>query len=305
MNQLDLSVVVPIYNEEEGILNFAEELRKNLDLLNLDYEVLFINDGSSDKTQEKIDSINWTQLLSFEFQFNAGHMRALEAGFEKAKGEMIISLDSDLQHPPSYIKDLIRIKKEQNVDVVYGVRDSRSEDKFVKRLSAKFYYFIMKKLSGINIRENAADFRLITKKVNEVLKSIPDENKIYRLLIPSLKFAEAELVYKADKRVLGKTKYSFKKMSLLALSSVLSFSTRPLRWAIWLGLFSVIISLVWITYVIIAQISGWVIQGWTSLIAAVILFSGVQLLLLGIFGQYIGQIYITQQKHPKYLFKQK
>jgi dolichol-phosphate mannosyltransferase len=305
MNQLDLSVVVPIYNEEEGILNFAEELRKNLDLLNLDYEVLFINDGSSDKTQEKIDSINWTQLLSFEFQFNAGHMRALEAGFEKAKGEMIISLDSDLQHPPSYIKDLIRIKKEQNVDVVYGVRDSRSEDKFVKRLSAKFYYFIMKKLSGINIRENAADFRLITKKVNEVLKSIPDENKIYRLLIPSLKFAEAELVYKANIRVLGKTKYSFKKMSLLALSSVLSFSTRPLRWAIWLGLFSVIISLVWITYVIIAQISGWVIQGWTSLIAAVILFSGVQLLLLGIFGQYIGQIYITQQKHPKYLFKQK
>jgi dolichol-phosphate mannosyltransferase len=305
MNQLDLSVVVPIYNEEEGILNFAEELRKNLDLLNLDYEVLFINDGSSDKTQEKIDSINWNQLLSFEFQFNAGHMRALEAGFEKAKGEMIISLDSDLQHPPSYIKDLIRIKKEQNVDVVYGVRDSRSEDKFVKRLSAKFYYFIMKKLSGINIRKNAADFRLITKKVNEVLKSIPDENKIYRLLIPSLKFTEAELVYKANIRVLGKTKYSFKKMSLLALSSVLSFSTRPLRWAIWLGLFSVIISLVWITYVIIAQISGWVIQGWTSLIAAVILFSGVQLLLLGIFGQYIGQIYITQQKHPKYIFKQK
>ena len=232
-------------------------------------------------------------------------MRALEAGFEKAKGEMIISLDSDLQHPPGYIKDLIRIKKEQNVDVVYGVRDSRSEDKFVKRLSAKFYYFIMKKLSGINIRENAADFRLITKKVNDVLKSIPDENKIYRLLIPSLKFTEAELVYKADKRVLGKTKYSFKKMSLLALSSVLSFSTRPLRWAIWLGIFSVIISLVWITYVVIAQISGWVIQGWTSLIAAVILFSGVQLLLLGIFGQYIGQIYITQQKHPKYLFKQK
>jgi dolichol-phosphate mannosyltransferase len=305
MNQLDLSVVVPIYNEEEGILNFAEELRKNLDLLNLNYEVLFINDGSSDTTQEKIDSINWTQLLSFEFQFNAGHMRALEAGFEQAKGEMIISLDSDLQHPPSYIKDLIRIKKEQNVDVVYGVRDSRSEDKFIKRLSAKFYYFIMKKLSGINIRENAADFRLITKKVNEVLKSIPDENKIYRLLIPSLKFTEAELVYKADKRILGKTKYSFKKMSLLALSSVLSFSTRPLRWAIWLGLFSVIISLVWITYVVIAQISGWVIQGWTSLIAAVILFSGVQLLLLGIFGQYIGQIYITQQKHPKYLFKQK
>ena len=305
MNQIDLSVVVPIYNEEDGILHFAEELRRNLDLLNLNYEVLFINDGSSDQTQDKIDSIDWKQLSSFEFQYNAGHMRALEAGFELAKGEMIITLDSDLQHPPKYIQEFIRIKKDQNVDVVYGVRDSRSEDKLIKRISAKFYYFIMKKLSGINIRENAADFRLISKNVNEVIKKIPDENKIYRLLIPSLKFKEAQLIYKADKRELGKTKYSFKKMSLLALSSVLSFSTRPLRWAIWLGLISVIISLIWITYVIIAQISGWVIQGWTSLIAAVILFSGVQLLLLGIFGQYIGQIYISQQKHPKYLFKQK
>lgn len=305
MTQIDLSVVVPVYNEEEGILQFAEELRRNLDKLNLNYEVLFINDGSSDKTQDKIDSINWDQLSSFEFQYNAGHMRALEAGFELAKGEMIITLDSDLQHPPRYIQEFIQIKKDQNVDVVYGVRDSRNEDKFIKRLSAKFYYFLMKKLSGINIRENAADFRLITKNVNEVLKNIPDENKIYRLLIPSLRFKEAQLIYKADKRELGKTKYSFKKMSLLAVSSVLSFSTRPLRWAIWLGLFSVIISLIWITYVIIAQISGWVVQGWTSLIAAVILFSGVQLLLLGIFGQYIGQIYISQQKHPKYIFKQK
>jgi len=305
MTQIDLSVVVPIYNEEEGILQFADELRKNLDRLNLNYEVLFINDGSSDKTQENIDSINWDQLSSFEFQYNAGHMRALEAGFELAKGEMIITLDSDLQHPPRYIQEFVQIKKDQNVDVVYGVRDSRNEDKFIKRISARFYYFIMKKLSGINIRENAADFRLITKNVNEVLKKIPDDNKIYRLLIPSLKFKEAQLIYKADKRELGKTKYSFKKMSLLAISSVLSFSTRPLRWAIWLGLFSVIISLIWITYVIIAQISGWVVQGWTSLIAAVILFSGVQLLLLGIFGQYIGQIYISQQKHPKYLFKQK
>ena len=147
MTQIDLSVVVPVYNEEEGILQFAEELRRNLDKLNLNYEVLFINDGSSDKTQDKIDSINWDQLSSFEFQYNAGHMRALEAGFELAKGEMIITLDSDLQHPPRYIQEFIQIKKDQNVDVVYGVRDLRNEDKFIKRLSAKFYYFLMKKLS--------------------------------------------------------------------------------------------------------------------------------------------------------------
>lgn len=303
MSNISLSVIVPIFNEEEGILDFAQELRSNLDSLNLNYEVLFINDGSTDKTQEKINSINWQQLKSFEFQFNAGHMRALESGFDLAQGGRILTLDADLQHPPKYISEFLKIQEEHQVDVVYGVRDTRSEDKFLKRLSAKIYYFLMRKLSGINIRENAADFRLITRKVNEILKEIPDENKIYRLLIPSLKFKESQLIYKADKRIAGKTKYSFKKMSLLALTSVLSFSIRPLRWAIWLGLFSVILSLIWITYVLIAQISGWVVQGWTSLIAAVILFSGVQLLLLGIFGQYIGQIYITQQKHPKYIIK--
>ena len=203
------------------------------------------------------------------------------------------------------LESFIKTKNEQNVEVVYGVRDSRTEDGLLKRISAKFYYFLMKKLSGVNIRENAADFRLITKNVNEVLKSITDQNKIYRLLIPSLNFSEAQIIFKAEKRLVGKTKYSFSKMTSLALSSILNFSIKPLRWAIWLGLFAVLISLIWVTYVVVAQISGWVIQGWTSLIAAVILFSGVQLLLLGIFGQYIGQIYRSQQKRPRYIFKSK
>jgi len=301
----DLSVVVPIYNEELGIGEFAQQLRSNLDDLKIQYEVIFINDGSTDSSQKIINSIIWPELKSYEFQFNAGHMKALEAGLEKSSGNLIITMDSDLQHPPAYIKDFINNQKETGAEVVYGIRDLRKEDGLFKRLSAKFYYKLMRKLSGINIRSNAADFRLITKSVRDVLVSLEEENKIFRLLIPSLNFQESQIVFQAEKRIHGKSKYGLKNMGSLAISSVLNFSIKPLRWAIWIGLWAVVLSLVWISYVLIAQLSGWVIQGWSSLIAAVILFAGVQLFLLGIVGQYIGQIYVSQQKRPKYLFKNK
>jgi dolichol-phosphate mannosyltransferase len=301
----DLSVVVPIYNEELGISEFAQQLKSNLDDLKIQYEVIFINDGSTDSSQKIINSIIWPELKSYEFQFNAGHMKALEAGLEKSTGNLIITMDSDLQHPPAYIKDFINNQKETGAEVVYGIRDLRKEDGLFKRLSAKFYYKLMRKLSGINIRSNAADFRLITKSVRDVLVSLEEENKIFRLLIPSLNFQESQIVFQAEKRIYGKSKYGLKNMGSLAISSVLNFSIKPLRWAIWIGLWAVVLSLVWISYVLIAQLSGWVIQGWSSLIAAVILFAGVQLFLLGIVGQYIGQIYVSQQKRPKYLFKNK
>jgi dolichol-phosphate mannosyltransferase len=303
--QTDLSIIVPVYNEEFGIVEFANQLKADLDMLQIKYEVIFVNDGSTDATQEKIDSIKWDELKSFEFQFNAGHMKALEAGFEKSSGKLIITMDSDLQHPPKYIRHFIEKQKETNADVVYGIRDSRKEDSLFKRMTAKFYYSLMRKLSGINIRTNAADFRLITKSVRDVLVDLQEENKVFRLLIPSLGYKEAEVLFQAEKRMFGSSKYGIKDMGLLALSSVLSFSIKPLRWAIWIGLWAVVLSLVWISYVIVAQFEGWVIQGWSSLIAAVILFAGVQLLLLGIVGQYIGQIYVSQQKRPKYLFKSK
>ena len=301
----DLSVVVPIYNEELGISEFAHQLKSSLDDLKIQYEVIFINDGSTDSSQKIINSIIWPELKSYEFQFNAGHMKALEAGLEKSTGNLIITMDSDLQHPPAYIKDFITNQKETGAEVVYGIRDLRKEDGLFKRLSAKFYYKLMRKLSGINIRSNAADFRLITKSVRDVLVSLEEENKIFRLLIPSLNFQESQIVFQAEKRIHGKSKYGLKNMGSLAISSVLNFSIKPLRWAIWIGLWAVVLSLVWISYVLIAQLSGWVIQGWSSLIAAVILFAGVQLFLLGIVGQYIGQIYVSQQKRPKYLFKNK
>jgi dolichol-phosphate mannosyltransferase len=303
--QTELSIIVPVYNEEFGIVEFVNQLKVDLDILQIQYEVIFINDGSTDATQEKIDSIKWDELKSFEFQFNAGHMKALEAGFEKSCGKLINTMDSDLQHPPKYIRHFIEKQKETNADVVYGIRDSRKEDSLFKRMTAKFYYSLMRKLSGINIRTNAADFRLITKSVRDVLVDLQEENKVFRLLIPSLGYKEAEVLFQAEKRMFGSSKYGIKNMGLLALSSVLSFSIKPLRWAIWIGLWAVVLSLVWISYVIVAQFEGWVIQGWSSLIAAVILFAGVQLLILGIVGQYIGQIYVSLQKRPKYLFKNK
>jgi dolichol-phosphate mannosyltransferase len=298
-----VSIIVPIYNEEIGILDFSSELKNCLDLLKVSYEVLYINDGSTDSTQEKINSLEWLQLRKFEFQSNAGHMHALQAGYEKSQGKLIITIDSDLQHPPKYIEKLIEMQENTGADVVYGIRDSRKEDSLFKRWSAGFYYFLMRRLSGINIRTNAADFRLITKFVKDVLVNLEEENKIYRLLIPSFNFKEAVVFFKADPRKYGKSKYGMKKMGMLAISSVLSFSIKPLRWAIWTGLTVVTVSLFWLSFILIAQIKGWAIQGWASLIGAIILFSGVQLLLLGVLGQYIGQIYIGSKKRPQYILR--
>ena len=298
-----VSIIVPIYNEEIGIQEFSSELKTHLDLLTVSYEVIYINDGSIDRTQEIIDSLNWPQLRKYEFQSNAGHMHALEAGYEKSQGDLIITIDSDLQHPPKYIKKLIEMQENTGADVVYGVRDSREDDSLFKRSSAIFYYFLMRRLSGINIRTNAADFRLITKFVRDIIVNLEEENKVYRLLIPSFNFKEELVYFKADIRKYGKSKYGMKKMGILAISSVLSFSIKPLRWAIWTGLLVVTLSLFWLSFILIAQIKGWAIQGWASLIGAVILFSGVQLLLLGILGQYIGQMYIDTKKRPQYIFR--
>lgn len=299
----EVSVIVPIYNEEMSIQEFSSELKKQLDSLKVSYEVIYINDGSTDRTQELIDSLTWSQLRKFEFQSNAGHMYALEVGYAKSQGKLIITIDSDLQHPPNYIKKLIERQKNTGADVVYGIRDSREEDRRFKRWSAASYYFLMRKLSGINIRTNAADFRLITKFVRDILVNLEEENKVYRLLIPSLNFKEAAIYFKADTRKYGKSKYGIKKMGMLAISSVLNFSIKPLRWAIWIGLLVVTLSLFWLSFILIAQINGWLIQGWASLIGAIILFSGVQLLILGVLGQYIGQIYVGAKKRPRYILK--
>jgi len=276
----EVSVIVPIYNEEMSIQEFSSELKKQLDSLKVSYEVIYINDGSTDRTQELIDSLTWSQLRKFEFQSNAGHMYALEVGYAKSQGKLIITIDSDLQHPPNYIKKLIERQKNTGADVVYGIRDSREEDRRFKRWSA-----------------------VITKFVRDILVNLEEENKVYRLLIPSLNFKEAAIYFKADTRKYGKSKYGIKKMGMLAISSVLNFSIKPLRWAIWIGLLVVTLSLFWLSFILIAQINGWLIQGWASLIGAIILFSGVQLLILGVLGQYIGQIYVGAKKRPRYILK--
>ena len=215
----ELSVIVPIYNEESVIDLFCSELRAELDKLEIQYQVIFINDGSTDKTQSIIEHINWPQLEIYELLSNQGQMRAILEGLIKSKGQLLITLDADLEHPLNYIKDFINKQKETQADVVYGCRIDRS-DRFFKRTSAQVYYFLMNKISGFNIRSNAADFRLITESTKNQLLAIGNQDIIFRIVIPSLKLREAEILYVAQKRKLGTSKYTLKKMFCLGVKSI-------------------------------------------------------------------------------------
>ena len=298
-----LSVVVPIYNEELAIKEFARCLKSELDKLGIEYQVIFVNDGSVDLTQKVIESIDWKQLEKYELQYNSGHMNAIYAGLEKSEGQFVLTMDSDLEHPPFYIKDFLSKQRETNADVVYGIRENRSSEKKLKKLLAVFYYFAIKKLTGVKLRSDAAEFRLISREVRNILISLPNYTNIYRILIPSLNFREEAIFYSVGRRIAGHSKYTLSRMMNLGIQSILSFSIRPLQIAIWIGFMTLAMSIIWIIYVFTAIFKDWVVPGWSSLIFAILFLSGIQLLILGIIGQYIGQIYQNQQNKPRFIFK--
>jgi glycosyltransferase involved in cell wall biosynthesis len=302
-SNLGLSIVSPFYNEADGIELFISELLQVLETIDLNYEIILVDDGSSDDSYEIVKNMQVPNLRIIRFEANAGHMHALSAGLIAANGSLIVTMDSDLQHPPIVIPKLLEEYAQTQADVVYAVRESRSEEGIVKRTTASMYYRVMRTLTGIDIQDNAADFRLITKRVREVLLQISEPMPIYRLLIPSFGFSESSVTYVASKRMTGASKYTFKKMLSLGWASVVSFSIRPLRFSLWLGLLSILIAAIWQIYVLVTVFQGDSDPGWASLLSAVIFFGGVQLLTLGLIGEYVGRIYMELKKRPQYIVK--
>lgn len=301
--QVVLSVIVPVYNEEEVLPFFVERLHTVLSNLNYKYEVIFVDDGSTDSTLNYLTSLEWDQCSVISFVSNAGHMAAIEAGYRTARGELVVTLDGDLQHPPELIPDLVLAAKETQSDVVYAVREDRSEDKLFKRLTAKAYYRGIKSLSGIEVITSAADFRLITKTVVDVIKSLPQGNIVFRLLIPSLGFPSSQISYKAETRKAGISKYSFSKMTQLSVSSLVSYSTRPLTVAIQIGIATTTISFIGFIYAAIAFFNGETEAGWASTISTILLLFGVLFVILGVHGLYIGAILKNTMAQPRYILR--
>lgn len=287
---MKLSIVAPVYNEEQSIAEFATQLKKVLDPMNITYEVILVNDGSSDKTLEVLQGISWKQLKIISFISNAGQVSGLDAGYRASKGDYVITMDSDLQHPPEMIPALLKKIVDENLDVVYGTRPDRGEESWFKRTSAKMYYKTIRYLSDVNIEESASEYRIVSKRVVDTMRLLPPGKRMIRLLIAGFNFPSGTMPYVAAERFAGETKYTLKRMLSFATNSILGFSTKPLRLSIYVGFFFSFLSLLGFAQALWALFATQSIPGWTSIMASMFMLFGVMFIMIGVLGAYIGKI---------------
>jgi dolichol-phosphate mannosyltransferase len=297
-----LSVVIPMYNEEEVIGLLVQRLRPVLDGIGEPYEVVAVDDGSSDTTAAQLIGVrrSWPQLRVIRLRRNSGHQAALTAGLHRSIGQYVASIDADLQDPPEKIPEMLQRARADNLDIVYGVRSDRSSDSAAKRGTAGLYYWLMRRIAGVQVHAHAGDFRLLSRATVDVLKQLPEHQPVYRLLVPWIGFPSGEVTYVRAHRAAGRTKYPLGKMVRLGLDSVTNFSAAPLRIATWLGAVSFLLCLLMLAYVVIAFALHDTVQGWASVLACVLFLGGVQLLCLGLLGEYLGRLYAAAQGRPAY-----
>ncbi|MFE1316605.1 glycosyltransferase family 2 protein [Kitasatospora phosalacinea] len=297
-----LSVVVPVYDEQDALPAFAARLRPVLDGLGVRYEVLAVDDGSTDGTAGLLRALaaDWPELRTVRLRRNSGHQAALTAGLERAVGDYVASIDADLQDPPEKLAEMLALARRDGLDVVYGVRADRSSDTAFKRGTADAYYRLVRRLVGRHVPAGAGDFRLLSREAVEALRALPDQPRVYRLLVPWLGFPSGEVRYVREERVAGSTKYPLAKMVRLALDGVTGFSAAPLRLATWLGAAAFLTCLLLLAFCLAAYLSGAAVPGWTSLFAAVLFVGGVQLVCVGLLGEYVARIHAAVQCRPAY-----
>jgi polyisoprenyl-phosphate glycosyltransferase len=299
----ELSVVVPMYDEEEVLPMFFERMHPLLDGLGISYELLVVDDGSRDKTAPLLleAAKDWPQLRVLRLLRNSGHQAAQSAGFRRARGEFVVTIDADLQDPPEVIAEFLTAAREQDVDVVYGVRSDRSSDTWLKRTTARMYYRLMCRLVGKEIPFDAGDFRLVSRRVVDAVNALPDDGRVFRLVIPWLGFPSAEVRFVRAERAAGETKYSVSKMLRLAFDGVTAFSAAPLRLATWLGLLGGALSGLFVVGALVVKLTGRSVPGWTSTVLAVSLIGAIQLLCLGLLGEYVARLFQSSQRRPQFL----
>ena len=303
-----IDIVVPCYNESENIRPLYEALKEVFakELPDYDFNLLLVNDGSHDSSllvlQQLAKEDNQVKYLSFSRNF--GHQLAVKAGLDHAFAPAVISMDADLQHPPALIPTLIR-KWEEGAQVVATLRTYPEEISKKKRKSSQQFYKLLNLLSDIEIKEGSADFRLLDQAVVEVIRHMRENEPFLRGMVPWVGFTQVYVPYTAQARYAGETKYTIKKMFQLALSGVTSFSVKPLYFAVFLGFFFSLLSVLYVPYVIYSFLNGSEISGWASLIMTIVFFGGLQLIILGIIGVYIGKIFTQTKERPAYIIQEK
>jgi dolichol-phosphate mannosyltransferase len=304
-----ISIVIPAHNEEGNVALVYEKINAVFSgLSDYDFEIIFINDGSRDRTQQKLEELSHEheKVKFIEFSRNFGHQPAVKAGMDFAYGNAVISMDGDLQHPPELIPQMIR-KWEEGYDIVFTVRKYPKEISMFKRKTSDFFYKILSKMSDVNLTKGGgSDFRLMDANAVEVMRNFNEDDLFLRGLTSWMGFKQTGIEFTANERLSGQSSYNLKKMITFAFTGITAFSVKPLYIAAYLGfLFSGISAVGYGIYVIYSFIAKTEISGWASLIMTIVFFGGLQLIILGIIGIYLGKIFKQVKDRPNYIIKNK
>lgn len=297
-----LSVIVPLYNEEEIVAKTFSVLEQ--ELAEIDHELIFVNDGSTDRTREILESLlpQAPQNRLINFSRNFGHQAAFSAGLRHARGRAVVIIDGDLQDPPALIHDMLK-KWEEGYQVVYAQRKKRKGETFFKKASAHAFYKILHALTSIDIPMDTGDFRLMDRVVVDQLNALPERNRFLRGLVCWVGFKRIGILYDRKERTAGKSKYPLRKMLRLAMDGITSFSTTPLKISFLTGMLATIVAFGLFVWSVLEKFLNPVttVPGWASLMTAIVFFGGIQLMSIGILGEYIGRIYEEVKQRPLYI----
>ncbi|ALR30292.1 glycosyl transferase family 2 [Chryseobacterium sp. IHB B 17019] len=304
-----ISIVIPAHNEEGNVALVYEKIEEVFSgLNNYDFEIIFVNDGSRDNTQQKLEELasQFEKVKFIEFSRNFGHQPAVKAGMDFAHGNAVISMDGDLQHPPELIPEMIK-KWEEGYDVVYTIRTYPKQISYFKRKTSDFFYKILSSLSDVDLTKGGgSDFRLLDANAVEVMRKFNEDDLFLRGLTSWMGFKQAGIEFTANERQAGESSYNLKKMITFAFTGITAFSVKPLSIAAYLGfLFSALSVIGYAAYVIHSFVVETEISGWASLIMTIVFFGGLQLIIMGIIGIYLGKIFKQVKERPNYIIRNK
>lgn len=306
MKPLKICILTAAFNEEQNILFFYEAVKKVTQNLPFSFEYCFVNDGSKDNTLSIIKKVaeedNTVKYLSFSRNF--GQQVALKAGIDSINADAIIMMDCDLQHPPEMIPKLIDIWLTQKVNIVNTIREEDKDLSWFKKKSSKWFYKILNKISDLKLEAGQADFRLIDRQVAVTLKNSKEQDVFLRGMIQWIGYKQVNLNYTPQKRRAGESKYTFSKMFKLALAGITSFSVKPLYAAIYLGFTIASLAFLYLPYVLYSLFTGHYEQGWSSILLTVAFFGGLNLIIIGVLGIYVGNILIQNKERPLYIIQE-
>jgi glycosyltransferase involved in cell wall biosynthesis len=302
MQRPALSLIIPVYNEEESIAELDRRLKGLLQGMDETWEVVFVDDGSRDRTAAALKELATAEprYKVISFSRNFGHQAAITAGMDRAEGDAVVIMDADLQDPPEVITEMIQ-KWREGYDVVYGQRSARHGESIFKRVTAAAFYRLFRMMLPIELPLDTGDFRLMSRSVVLSMRALREQHRFVRAMVSWVGFRQTAVHYERPERFAGETKYPLRKMIRFAIDGITSFSIVPLRIATWLGLLSGLVAIITSGWVVYASIAGETVSGWATIMIAVALAASAQLIMTGILGEYIGRIYEEVKRRPLYV----